>query len=65
MKIKYDAQFNFDEKLYKLFKHRYFIYLYMSSDTMTRKSIGHVGFFKKIISLVATNLKFELNIVDI
>ena len=34
--------------------------------TVTRKSIGHIGFFKKLItSLVATNLKFELNIVHI
>ena len=35
-------------------------------STVTRKSIGHIGFLKKIItSIVATNLKFELNIVDI
>ena len=42
------------------------MYVCMYVCTVTRKSIGHIGFFKKIItSLVATNLKFELNIVDI
>ena len=34
--------------------------------TVTHKSIGHIGFFKKIITfLVAINLKLELNIVDV
>ena len=40
--------------------------LVVVKDTVTRKSIGRIGFLKKIItSMVATNLKFELNIVDI
>ena len=33
---------------------------------MTCKSIGHIGFFEKIITfLVTINLKLELNIVDV